>query len=122
MIDVHVDSLTDPLTLAELRDALSKTEKNKSPGTDGIPYEFYTQIWEIIGPHFLTIVHGVLEKGELLPSQGKAAIRLLPKVPNPKNMTDYRPISSVVCPRARIARFCAQLLPYKNGRAAFSRA
>ena len=84
VMDVRVDSITDPLTLAELRDALSKAKKNKSPRTDGIPYEFYTQFWESIAPHFLAMVHGVLDKEKLLPSQGRAAIRLLPKVPNPK--------------------------------------
>ncbi len=48
-----VEMLTLPLTVEELRGALSATKSNKSPGTDGIPYEFYTQFWDVIGPHFL---------------------------------------------------------------------
>ena len=90
---VHLDSLTEPITLVDLQIALSATKKNKSPGTDGIPYEFYVQFWDAVGPHFLAMVNHVLSTNQLLPSQGSAAIRLLPKVPHPKKMTDYRPIS-----------------------------
>ena len=68
-------------------------KKNKSPGLDGIPYEFYETFWDVIGPHFLAMVHHVLERGAVLQSQGKAAVRLIPKVPNPVKITDYRPIS-----------------------------
>jgi hypothetical protein len=35
----------------------------------------------------------VLEKRKLQPSQGRAAIRLVPKIPTPNKITDYRPIS-----------------------------
>ncbi len=35
----------------------------------------------------------VLEKRKLQPSQGRAAIRLVPKIPTPSRITDYRPIS-----------------------------
>ncbi|KZR98213.1 Uncharacterized protein APZ42_006476, partial [Daphnia magna] len=35
----------------------------------------------------------VLDKRKLQPSQGRAAIRLVPKIPAPSKITNYRPIS-----------------------------
>ncbi len=35
----------------------------------------------------------VLDQRKLQPSQGRAAIRLVPKIPTPSKITDYRPIS-----------------------------
>lgn len=87
------NNLTLPIGLDELKNALQATKKNKSPGSDGIPFEFYSKFWDVIGQHFIAMIECVLSKGQLLPSQGKAAIRLIPKVPTPKRMTDYRPIS-----------------------------
>ena len=86
-------NLTAPFTVSELSIALNTSKLNRSPGCDGIPYEFYRQFWEIIAPHFLAMINEVLSNGLLLPSQGKATIRLIPKIPNPKKVTDYRPIS-----------------------------
>ena len=85
--------LDAPITNADIKLALLDTKPNKSPGTDGIPYEFYIKFWDNIGPHFLAMFNFVLESGSVLPSQGKAAVRLIPKVPAPKTLSNYRPIS-----------------------------
>ena len=39
------------------------------------------------------MANNIFSNKRILPSQGRAAIRLIPKVPKPKRMTDYRPIS-----------------------------
>ena len=85
--------LVDPFSVEEINNALKKTKNNKAPGTDGIPFEFYLQFWDVIGVHFLEMMNCVLNKGKLQPSQGRAAIRLVPKIPTPNQITDYRPIS-----------------------------
>lgn len=35
----------------------------------------------------------ILERGAVLPSQGEAAMKLIPKIRNPMRISDYRPIS-----------------------------
>jgi hypothetical protein len=85
--------LVVPFTLGEINNALRGTKKNKAPGTDGIPFEFYLKFWDVIGVHFLEMMNCVLDKRKLQPSQGRAAIRLVPKIPTPSKITDYRPIS-----------------------------
>jgi hypothetical protein len=85
--------LVAPFTVGEINNALRATKKNKAPGTDGIPFEFYLKFWDVIGIHFLDMMNSVLDKEKLQPSQGRAAIRLVPKIPTPSKITDYRPIS-----------------------------
>jgi len=85
--------LVVPFTVEEINNALRATKKNKAPGTDGIPFEFYLKFWDVIGVHFLEMMNCVLGKRKLQPSQGRAAIRLVPKIPTPSKITDYRPIS-----------------------------
>ena len=85
--------LVVPFTVAEINNALRATKKNKAPGTDDILFEFYLKFWDVIGVHFLEMMNCILDKKKLQPSQGRAAIRLVPKIPTPSKITDYRPIS-----------------------------
>ena len=85
--------LTAPFTLLEISSVLSLCKKNKSPGLDGLPYEFYQVFWDVVGPHFLDMLRHVIENRLILPSQSKALIRLLPKNDNPNKITEFRPIS-----------------------------
>jgi hypothetical protein len=71
-------NLTAPISILEIKSALFETKKNKSPGIDDIPYEFYLTFWDAIAPHFLDMFKPVLERDSLTPSQGQAAIRLIP--------------------------------------------
>lgn len=86
-------ALTAPFCTQEIKVAIVECKTNKAPGTDGIPYEFYLAFWDLVGPHFLDMMNHVLERKSVLPTQGKAAIRLIPKVPHPKCLSEYRPIS-----------------------------
>ena len=88
-----VPHLTSPITSLDIKTALLKTKKNKSPGTDGLPFEFYIAFWDVIAPHFLDMFHHVLERDSLSPSQGRAAVRLIPKVAGVCGVSSYRPIS-----------------------------
>ena len=42
------ENLKKPLTLEELKDALKTSVKGKSPGNDGLGFEFYVVFWENI--------------------------------------------------------------------------
>ena len=46
------------LTLAEMTAALRRTEPGRSPGLDGLPFEFYRAFWPQIGPFLLGAING----------------------------------------------------------------
>ena len=104
------NSLTTPITVQEIKSALLASKSNKSPGTDGIPSEFYLKFWDIVAPHFLDMSRHVLERGSVLPSQGRAAIRLIPKMKNPRKVGDYRPIALLNCDYKILASVLANRL------------
>ncbi|HEY9833652.1 MAG TPA: reverse transcriptase domain-containing protein, partial [Stenomitos sp.] len=85
--------LTSAITSPDVKNVLLKAKKNKSPGTDGIPYEFYVVFWDMIAPHFTAMFNHALERDSLSPSQGRAAIRLIPKSTGTCGIAGYRPIS-----------------------------
>lgn len=85
--------LVEPITAFDIKTELLKTKGNKSPGTDGIPYEFYLLLWDVIAPHFLDMFNHVLERESLSQSQGRAAVRLIPKSKGVCAISGYRPIS-----------------------------
>ena len=46
------------LTLAELTAALRRTGPGRSPGLDGLPFEFYRAFWPQLGPFLLGAING----------------------------------------------------------------
>ena len=68
-------------------------KKNKSPGGDGIIYKFNQKIWTTVNDTLLELANDILIEKEMLPSQGSAVNRLLPKKNNAVFVKDFRPIS-----------------------------
>ena len=61
--------LEQDIDLLDLKLALKDCGKNKSPGNDGLPYEFYSKFWEEIkNPLFESITESIRE-GEMSTSQ-----------------------------------------------------
>jgi hypothetical protein len=52
----------------------------KSPGLDGLSYEFYNTVFHFVGPGLLEALNCMLAEGQLTPSLCNSVIRLLPKV------------------------------------------
>ena len=48
------------ITLEELRFVLEKTKKDKSPGVDSIPYEFYESFFKEIGKTMIAMMRTLL--------------------------------------------------------------
>ena len=48
--------LIKELTFEELESIVKSCPNGKSPGLDGIPYEFYKAEWEVIGEEFLEVI------------------------------------------------------------------
>ena len=85
--------LEAPFTMEELEAALKSCATNRSPGLDGLPYEFYKCVKDIIGPTLLEVFQEGLDNGVLVPSMRKGVTRLLNKVQGIPSVTDLRPIT-----------------------------
>ena len=54
---------------------------------------FYQNYWDIVGPEVSQAIISILHSGFMLRKINYTHIALIPKVKNPKRITDFRPIS-----------------------------
>ena len=62
VLKVETPRLNGDINAAELKQVLAKAKKLKSPGRDGIPYEFYQRFFNLVGE---TMVQMMNWKGEI---------------------------------------------------------
>ena len=91
--DAQNDALGAPLSVKELYEALSKMKNGKSPGSDGLPKEFYISFWNMLGTDLGDVFDGALSSGRLADSHRHGVITLLPKSGDPLDPTNKRPIT-----------------------------
>ncbi|KAA3461042.1 reverse transcriptase [Gossypium australe] len=80
-------------TKEEIWTALMKMGPTKAPGEDGLPAIFYQNCWPIIGENVSNYCLQQLNNGMDVSSINKTNILLLPKLSNPSNITQFKPIS-----------------------------
>ncbi|PIK45258.1 pol-like protein [Apostichopus japonicus] len=68
-------------------------KNGKSPGSDGLPREFYRTFWAIIGPDIRAVFEDAFQNGLLNQSQRLGMITLLPKSGDPLDPRNKRPIT-----------------------------
>ena len=69
-------------------------QNNKSPGTDGLPIEFYKIFWNDVKNVLLNSINFAYENGHLSISECQGIITLLPKKDkDPLLLKNWRPIS-----------------------------
>ena len=83
--------------------------KRKSPGTDGLPAEFYLASWDILGPDLVEALNASFDSGLLPLSQRDALISLVFKKSDRLLHKNWRPISLLsvdykICARALAGR------------------
>ena len=59
------EELVASLQKEELKGALKQSQNGKSPGLDGISYEFYNTVWEVVGDDFFAAMKEVLASATL---------------------------------------------------------
>jgi hypothetical protein len=92
--DTEQQSCEGPITIQECELLLSKFKKNKSPGNDGIPIEFYIEFWNEISSTLINSYNYSFEEGKLTTSQRQAVISLINKPGKDKMyIENWRPIS-----------------------------
>ena len=87
------DFLDRPITLEEIKRAIFVMSKNKSPGIDGLPIEFYQRFFDVICDDLLMLYNEIYSIELLSNSQRTAIITLLPKGGDMLDPTNRRPIS-----------------------------
>ena len=81
------------VTLEECLSALNSFKRNKSPGIDGLPYEFYQCFWDILSNDLVDVYNDCLSRGSLSFSQRTGLITLLYKKNDKLDTKNWRPIS-----------------------------
>ena len=81
------------LSIEEISYAMRGLSSAKTPGSDGLPLEFYVKFWDQLGPILLQLYTFSLDPGSLSLSMQESVTRLIFKKDDPKNLKNWRPIS-----------------------------
>ena len=80
--------LEAPVTDEEIKKSLLSANQKAAPGSDGIPYAFYTKFWSLIGHHLCAVVKSVISSGSPTSSMATSFMVFSPK---PGKSSSIRP-------------------------------
>jgi hypothetical protein len=87
------ESLMVEFTEEELQRNLHNFQKDKILGPDGLPVEFYSGTFDILGWDLLKTIEYSCTTGQILAPFNSTFITLIPKSDNPQSFDQFRPIS-----------------------------
>ena len=82
-----------PLTLDECYAALKDMPRNKTPGLDGLPAEFYLSFWDLLGNDLVDVLNSCYDTRSLSKTQRAGIITLLYKKDDKLDVKNWRPIT-----------------------------
>ncbi|GLT67469.1 hypothetical protein SLA2020_397770 [Shorea laevis] len=86
------DSLMSPPTDAEILATIKSMKAWKAPGPDGLHAAFFQKFWELINPKLCPEIRMVFDNANIPDSWNRSFIALIPKIPNPEMVSQFRPI------------------------------
>jgi len=86
-------SLNKPYNAKEVLKTLHQMDPLIAPGPDGMSPIFYKSFWHIVGKDVLEVVLTALNLGTISKSINSTFLALIPKIKDPKKVSDFRPIS-----------------------------
>jgi len=89
--------LVEDISEEEVKFAIWSCESSKSPGLDGFNFGFLKFCWEIFRKDVLKAVNEFANRGSWPTGSNASFICLVPKIDNPQQLSDFRPISLVGC-------------------------
>ena len=81
------------ITEEELSKAVTAMESNKSPGFDGLMFNFYKHFWPILGDKLTRVFNYAFHNGLLTVSQRRGIITLLFKKGDRTQLKNWRPVT-----------------------------
>jgi hypothetical protein len=107
----EIHSLSDPITAEELAAVVRKLPSRKSPGPDGLPYEWYRTYLPFLSPILLDLYNGILSGDDPPASWSATTLTLLPKPGrNHEQLRNWRPITLLNCDAKIFSRILANRL------------
>jgi hypothetical protein len=73
------ECLEQPITLDEVTAAIKSGPQNKTPGLDGICFEFYSANWETVHMNLLELLNNMFLQSNITPRQKHGVLICLPK-------------------------------------------
>lgn len=99
------------VTLEECSIALKELPNGKSPGSDGLPVEFYKMVWPEIRSLLLECYLDSFTKGEMSIDQRRGIITLIPKQEKDlRSLNNWRPVSLLNADYKILAKIMANRL------------
>eukprot|EP01018_Ginkgo_biloba_P022058 Gb_03022 [translate_table: standard] len=90
-------SLLKEVSKEEVQAVLHSLQKEKRPGPDGWPVEFFMGFYDTVERDLLKVVEETRAHGKVLASFNTTFITLIPKADNPSSFEEYRPILLCNC-------------------------
>jgi len=87
-----IQTLEEPFTKNDILFALKGMQQFKAPGPDGFHAFFFQRYWHIVEEDVCQVVLQVLSGHPMPCGLNDTFITLIPKVPNPNQVTQFRPI------------------------------
>ena len=80
------ETLMQGITEQELHSAIKTIARDKAPGDDGVPIEFFAFLWSTLEKNFHSIMFRGIEKCILHEEMTKRIISLIPKEEDSKDL------------------------------------
>ena len=93
ILDEHKNAMEQNISETEILKIVKNLPKNKSPGEDGLPSEFYKVFWVDIKSSLMKSYEHSFTNNELSITQKRGLLSLIPKKSDPLNLKNWRPIS-----------------------------
>ena len=74
---------------------MNECDGDKAPGPDGFNFSFIKAGWEFLKEDFSAMLSEFHRRGRINREMNVTFLTLIPKVPNPVELREYRPISLV---------------------------
>ena len=93
IIDQLNNNLTKAVNEKEVEKALFSMHPNKAPRPDGMSPLFFQKFWYLIKEDTFKAIQSFFHSGHMLKAVNHTIISLIPKVENPTEIKQFRPIS-----------------------------
>jgi len=91
--EVEATSLTAPFGDDEIREVVLASDGSKSPGPNGFNFAFYKKFWDLLKGEVSIMFDQFCHSATLPRCFSSYFITLIPKLPYPSRLGDFRPIS-----------------------------